>query len=104
MVVRIFHIDSGGEDAAVVSWVFNPVLRVGCLRSVVIIFESMIFSLYLSSYSMAPFIDISITTTLVTGQTHPLPAAVINLPEGKVRKNNQNSKKVICPHKHVSLL
>ena len=45
MVVRIFHLDSGGEDAAVVSWVFNLVLRVGCLKSVVIIFESMIISL-----------------------------------------------------------
>ena len=85
MVVRIFHLDSGGEDAAVVGWVFNLVFRVGCLRSVVIIFESMIFSLYLSSYSMAPFLDISITT-MVTGQTHPLPAAVINLPEGNCQE------------------
>ena len=35
MVVRIFHLDSGGEDAAVVGWVFNLVHRVGCLESVV---------------------------------------------------------------------
>ena len=44
VTVRIFHIDSGGEDAAVVGWVFNLVHRVGCLQSVVIIFESMIIS------------------------------------------------------------
>ena len=79
--MRIFHINSGGEDAAIVSWVFNLVLRVGCLGSVVIIFKSMIISLYLSSYSTAPFLDISITT-MVTVKSHPLPAAVINLPEG----------------------
>ena len=45
MVVRIFHLDSGGEDAAVVGWVFNLVLRVGCLGSVVIVFKSMIIVL-----------------------------------------------------------
>ena len=45
VTVRIFHIDSGGEDAAVVGWVFNLVHRVGCLESVVIFFESMIISL-----------------------------------------------------------
>ena len=50
MVVRIFHLDSGGEDAAIVSWVFNLVLRVGCLKSVVIIFESMIISLYIAFF------------------------------------------------------
>ena len=50
VVVRIFHLDSGGEDAAIVSWVFNLVLRVGCLGSAVIIFESMIISLYIAFF------------------------------------------------------
>ena len=49
MVVRIFHLDSSGEDAAVVGWIFNLVLQVGCLKSVVIIFKSMIISSKLSS-------------------------------------------------------
>ena len=49
-MVRIFHLDSGGEDAAVVRWVFNLVLRVGCLGSAVIIFESMIISLYIAFF------------------------------------------------------
>ena len=46
---------------------------------------------------MAPFIDISITT-MVTGQTHPLPAAVINLPEGSCQEKQSylSSKNVIC--------
>ena len=41
---------------------------------------------------MAPFLDISITT-MVTGQTHPLPAAVINLPEGSCQEKQSKFQK-----------
>ena len=45
---------------------------------------------------MVPFLDISIIT-MSTGQAHPLPAAVINLPEGSCQEKQSKIQEWYVP-------